>query len=278
MGDIDDKSSGAPEDEYLEEDDSLDDTLVTADKYDTLIKAKKLLVYSNNKYLHYEYMARAAEIALQSQHDDGGPYVGAVIVKDCKIVTEAFKVREPILRHANITSRGGLHLYHAEEKAIQNAHVMKQDITGGVLYVTLEPCVRRNIKNRQRRMNTPCVDFIINAGIKSVVIGLLDSDNPHVSGRGVIALANSGIEVVLYNAGLSEELLHLVKLGRMRRESKRQEYLPYKIEFLATRGAYTYLKKIKDQDNIKSGKKRESNRLKKIIDDGLKEYEENNKE
>lgn len=275
MGDIEDKINGndASEDDYIEEDDYLEDAVAESlDGRETLDKARKLLVYSNCQYLHYEYMARAAELALHSQPDDGGPYVGAVLVKNCNKIAEACKVREPLIRAAKIIGRGGLHLYHAEEKAIQMAELAKQDTHGAVLYVTLEPCTCRNVKNRHRKINTPCVELIAKAGIKSVVIGLLDSGNPYISGRGVLALADSGIEVVLYNAGLSEKLLHLIELGQMRRESKRKEYFREKIEGLSSRGAYIHLDKINDEGNTKSGKKRESNRLKKIIDDGLKEY------
>lgn len=255
------------------------DGILILSKRESLSKARNLLKYSNSKYLHYEYMARAVEIAKNSQPDDSGPYVGAVLVKNCKIIAEACKVREPLRRL--VQGRSELHLYHAEEKAIQLA--MEAESRGepgpenAVLYVTLEPCVCRNVKNRRRILNTPCIDIITKARIKSVVIGLLDSENPNISGKGVIALANSGIEVVLYNAGLSKQLLELIKLGKMRRHSKAMEYLGDRLDSMKRKGTYIADKDEKsNESNINNGKKRESNRLKKIIDDGIKEYEENN--
>ncbi len=269
MGDIEAElgGNGASEDDYLIN--ALADPL---GRRDFLSEAMKLLTHSEDKLLHYKYMARAVELAKESQPDDSGPYVGAVIVKDSKIIAEAYKVREPWTpRHVNSTSRSTLHLCHAEEKAIDIAGDKAQD---AVLYVTLEPCIHRNAKHRHRMSDTPCVEIIAQAGIKSVIIGMLDRANPHIAGRGVVALADSGIDVVLYDAGLSEQMLRLIRLGQMRRDSKAKEYFGEKMDDRADRGAYLYQDKIDDANNACSGKKRESNRLKKIIDDGLKEYEE----
>lgn len=218
-------------------------------------------------------MARAVELAKKSQHDDGGPYVGAVLVKDCKIIAEAYKVREPWQPGKKVYCVADLHLCHAEEKAIELAGAEAQE---AILYVTLEPCAARNIKCRNRPSGTPCVELIKQAGVKTVVIGMLDNANPNISGRGVIALAESGIDVVLYNKDLSEQLLRLIKLGQMRRESKAKEYLGERMNHLVDHGAYIFPNRINSANNTCSGNKRESNRLKKIIDDGLKEYEENN--
>ena len=49
--------------------------------------------------------------------------------------------------------------------------------TGTVLYTTLEPCVHMG-------KNPPCVDEIINSGVKKVVIACLDK-NPLVRGKGI---------------------------------------------------------------------------------------------
>jgi diaminohydroxyphosphoribosylaminopyrimidine deaminase/5-amino-6-(5-phosphoribosylamino)uracil reductase len=77
---------------------------------------------------------------------------------------------------------------HAEAKLIQfccdNGLLEKLD----TLVVTLEPC------NHQGR-TPPCVDAIIDSGIKRVVIGICDP-NPHVTGGGVERLRQAGIEII----------------------------------------------------------------------------------
>jgi len=55
------------------------------------------------------------------------------------------------------------------------------------LYVTLEPCSTAG-------RTAPCTHAIINAGLKTVVIGATDL-NPRHSGRGVVELRNAGIRV-----------------------------------------------------------------------------------
>lgn len=73
---------------------------------------------------------------------------------------------------------------HAEAHALSLAG---PDAAGGTAVVTLEPC------SHQGRTG-PCTDALIAAGIRRVVVGVLDPD-PNVSGRGVAALEAAGIEV-----------------------------------------------------------------------------------
>lgn len=99
------------------------------------------------------------------------PPVGAVVVgADGSVVAEAMHVRagEP----------------HAEVVALEQAG---EAARGGTLYVTLEPC------NHQGR-TPPCVDAILSAGIRRVVVGCLDP-NPGVVGGGVQRLKDAGIQV-----------------------------------------------------------------------------------
>ena len=73
---------------------------------------------------------------------------------------------------------------HAEVNAIKAAGDKTQ---GGMLVVNLEPCSHWG-------KTPPCVDAIIQAGFKKVVIGMLDP-NPKVNGNGVKKLREAGIEV-----------------------------------------------------------------------------------
>ncbi|WP_422485443.1 bifunctional diaminohydroxyphosphoribosylaminopyrimidine deaminase/5-amino-6-(5-phosphoribosylamino)uracil reductase RibD [Gudongella sp. DL1XJH-153] len=125
-----------------------------------------------------KYMEYALELAEKgSGFTNPNPLVGAVIVKDGRIVGE------------------GYHQYyggpHAEVNAFHNA---REDVKGATMYVTLEPCSHYG-------KTPPCVDAIIKRGIKKVVIGMEDP-NPLVSGRGVKILQKNGIEVI---TGLLED-------------------------------------------------------------------------
>lgn len=75
---------------------------------------------------------------------------------------------------------------HAEVVAIKAAGARAK---GATLYVTLEPC------NHEGR-TAPCVDAILQAGFKRVVVGCRDP-NPHVTGGGVERLQEAGIEVAV---------------------------------------------------------------------------------
>ena len=120
------------------------------------------------------YMHRCLELAQMARGHTGiNPMVGAVLVRDGKIIAEAF--------HEEF---GGL---HAEALLIKKCvqKIRQEDR----LYVNLEPCVHIEKKT------PPCTEAIIRSGIKHVVIGMLDP-NPLVSGKGIEELRNGGIEVI----------------------------------------------------------------------------------
>ncbi len=99
------------------------------------------------------------------------PCVGAVIVKDGKIVSKGYH------------KKAGLP--HAEVEAIENA---KGSLKGATIYVTLEPC------NHYGR-TPPCTERIIKEGFKRVVIGTRDP-NPVARG-GIEKLKYAGVEVTV---------------------------------------------------------------------------------
>ena len=99
------------------------------------------------------------------------PMVGAVIVRDGRILAEGWHARYGEL--------------HAERAALANA---TEDVRGATMYVTLEPCCHHG-------KQPPCTDAIIASGIARVVIGSADP-NPLVAGKGVAILRAAGIEVV----------------------------------------------------------------------------------
>ena len=98
------------------------------------------------------------------------PLVGAVIVKDNRIIGEGWHERY-----------GGL---HAERNALKSCG---SDPAGADIYVTLEPCCHHG-------KQPPCTEALINAGIKNVYVGSADP-NPLVSGNGIAVLKAHGINV-----------------------------------------------------------------------------------
>lgn len=98
------------------------------------------------------------------------PLVGAVIVKDGRIIAEGWHVRYGEL--------------HAERHALANC---TESPAGADMYVTLEPCCHHG-------KQPPCTEAVIEAGIKRVFVGSYDP-NPLVSGKSGEILKNAGIEV-----------------------------------------------------------------------------------
>ena len=116
-------------------------------------------------------MARAIELAEGGRYTvSPNPMVGCVIVRDGIIVGEGWHERagEP----------------HAEVMALQRC----ADPRGATMYVTLEPCAHQG-------RTPPCADAVIAAGIRRVVVAVVD---PHelVNGRGMARLRASGVEVI----------------------------------------------------------------------------------
>ena len=99
------------------------------------------------------------------------PLVGAVVVKDGKVIGRGYHAR-----------CGGL---HAERAALADCTASPR---GATMYVTLEPCCHQG---RQ----PPCTDAILTASIARVVVGS-DDPNPLVAGKGLEILRRGGVEVV----------------------------------------------------------------------------------
>lgn len=98
------------------------------------------------------------------------PQVGALIVKEGRIIGQGY--------HKKYGEA------HAEINAFKDCNESPE---GATLYVTLEPCAHQG-------KQPPCFEAIIKNRIERVVIGHLDP-NPLVSGKGIKAMKESGIEV-----------------------------------------------------------------------------------
>ena len=120
-------------------------------------------------------LARALELAERGRGTTRpNPVVGAVVVKDGKVVGEGWHER-----------RGGP---HAEVVALEAAG---ERARGGTLYVTQEPCTHHG-------RTPPCVDAVLEAGIARVVGGSLDPHPEH--GGGLERLHEAGVEVELVDS------------------------------------------------------------------------------
>lgn len=132
------------------------------------------------------YMARAIELAKRGLgNTNPNPMVGAVVVKEGKIIGEGF--------HKKF---GGP---HAEVFAIEDAG---SEAEGATVYVTLEPCSHYG-------KTPPCAELLVKSKIKKCVIGLKDP-NPLIAGRGIAILEEAGIEV---EVGIMQE--EIQKMNRV---------------------------------------------------------------
>ncbi len=117
-------------------------------------------------------MRRALSLARKAWgRTSPNPMVGAVVTKDGHIIGEGFhaKAGEP----------------HAEVNALRSCGADSADST---IYITLEPCSTHG-------RTPPCVDALLAAKVRRVVVGTLDP-NPQHAGRGVEILQGKGIEVI----------------------------------------------------------------------------------
>jgi len=124
---------------------------------------------SDQQELDQRMMGLAIERARHARPSPNPP-VGTVIAKGEDVVAKGF--------HEAAGSE------HAEIVALKAAG---DDAKGATLYVTLEPC-------NHVGQTAPCVDAILEAGIKRVVVGCIDP-NPHVKGGGVTRLQEAGLDV-----------------------------------------------------------------------------------
>lgn len=118
-----------------------------------------------------DYLTRALELAERGRsHVEPNPLVGAVVVRDGRIVGEGW--------HEKYGQA------HAEVNALNRAG---KEALGATLYVTLEPCCHHG-------KTPPCTDAILRAGIRRVVASMLDPF-PQVGGKGIAILREAGVEV-----------------------------------------------------------------------------------
>jgi len=148
------------------------------------------------------FMKLAMQLALKGKGKTSpNPIVGALVVKDGKIIGEGFHER--------------CGFSHAEAVALNKAG---KNAKGATLFVTLEPCAHFG-------RTPPCVESIIRSGVKKVVVGMIDP-NPLNNGRGVSILKQNNIKV---EVGFLEEELRRMNEVFIKYITKRIPFITVKV-------------------------------------------------
>jgi pyrimidine deaminase RibD-like protein len=141
-----------------------------------------------------QFCELAVELAKKSIHENGGEfhlYVGAVVVKDGKIISTGFRGETGEGRHAAFCALKKL-----------NEDVDHVDLSGCTVYTTLEPCSER------KSGKTACATRLIKAKAARVVSGMPDKDKDV---HGFSLLLEAGIHIGLFPNDLMQELSALNK-------------------------------------------------------------------
>lgn len=132
-------------------------------------------------------MEMTVAIARQARAEDARahPKVGAVLLNQGQLLASAFRGELQSGEHAEFTLL---------QKKLPTA-----DVTGSVLFTTLEPCTARNHPKK------PCTEWVAERGIECVFVGILDPD-PRMYAQGITQLRQKGIRIEFFPADLREAI------------------------------------------------------------------------
>ena len=149
-----------------------------------------------------EFMEQALELAGRGLNTTTpNPRVGCVVVRDGAVAGTGWH------------EKAGMP--HAEVLALKAAGARSP---GATLYVNLEPCSHHG-------RTPPCVDAIVEAGVKRVVAAIQDP-NPKVAGAGFAKLRAAGIAV---EHGLMEDEARELNIGFLARMTRGRPWVRMKI-------------------------------------------------
>jgi pyrimidine deaminase RibD-like protein len=129
---------------------------------------------------------------IDENRETPAPAVGAVIAKRGEVVATGFRGEGSPGRHAEFVALSKL-----RDKVGADLHQV--DLSEYTIYTTLEPCTIRSPNK------TPCAHRIIDSGIHSVAMGILDP-NRIIQGDGYWLLTESGIDVHFCDKDLATEI------------------------------------------------------------------------
>ena len=155
--------------------------------------------FSRADYEHTERALELASMPVSAPHPN--PRVGCVIVRDGKIVGEGFH------RKAGQA--------HAEVNAFEDCGDLANNAE---LYVTLEPCDAYG-------RTPPCVDRVIQSGVKRVVICSRDP-HPSTNGSGINKLREAGI---VTDVGILEKKARSINRGFFSRLERGRPWVTVKV-------------------------------------------------
>ena len=115
---------------------------------------------------------------MSAEDDKSRPLVGAVVVKDGKVLAKAHRGESP--------------KSHAEFIALEEK-LKDETIAEATVYTTLEPCTKRNPPK------ISCAQRFVDRKVARVYIGMLDP-NPDIRGLGEQLLSEAGIDVQFFLA------------------------------------------------------------------------------
>jgi diaminohydroxyphosphoribosylaminopyrimidine deaminase/5-amino-6-(5-phosphoribosylamino)uracil reductase len=150
-------------------------------------------------------LMRRALVLARRARTHPNPMVGAVVVKDGRIVGEGW--------------HQGVGTPHAEAAAFTAAG---EAARGATLYVTLEPCSHTH--NTDGSPRTSCAGRCLAAGVSRVVVAMVDPD-ARVSGRGITCLRDAGIAV---SVGLQEKTARALNAAYIKHRTTGYPYIIHK--------------------------------------------------
>jgi len=153
------------------------------------IEKRKIVPKIKRAEIERVFQEMAIQEARQSvaEDDRSHPKVGAVVVKNGKVVSKAHRGETPKC--------------HAEYIALE-AKLPDDLVSGATVYTTLEPCTTRN------HPKIPCARRLIERRVARVFVGILDP-NPGIRGLGIQALNEAGIETQFFPRDLQSQIEEL---------------------------------------------------------------------